>query len=189
MKVKCVYNTASSLPENILPTRSGYNRLTKFPLIIGKEYIVYATTIYMGFVWYYICDEYYTYYPTGNPSLLFDVVDGRLSKSWIYFSLKDKDPYSTYAIFTYPEWANDPYYYDSLTDGDDNAVKIFKSYQELMDLEFPDDSISKNNTATLVKDNWLICPFCFNSWESFSTSGMLICSLCKKVLHNPLFSK
>ena len=189
MKVKCIFNKGSSLPKDLLGNYSGFKENTVFPLVLEKEYLVYGIIMHRGYVWYYLCDEDYTYYPIWNPSPLFDVVDNKISKYWVYSFRRGESHLSTSVEFVYPEWANDPFYYDSLTNGDDEQVNIFKYYKELMDLEFPDTSIPEKDSAILVEDEWLICPYCFNSWQSQSTSGMVICSVCKRILHNPLFGK
>lgn len=145
MRIKCIANEGKDLPEDCLDPRGGYGREAKFALIIGKEYNVYAITLFRGYVWYYICDEDYFSYPIWNPAPLFEVVDGRISRYWKYnFTKGDKRWPGTKTIFAFEEWANDPYnYYDRLTNGNETEVAIFKRYKDLMDVEFSDPSVSK----------------------------------------------
>jgi hypothetical protein len=134
MKVKCLSNSGADLPMTCRDPQSGFNEDTKFPLKLNKEYQVYGFTLFLGHVWYYLCDEHFTYYPRWNPSPLFEVTDGRMSKYWVFGY--DRGGSKHRMIVAFPEWANDPYYYDKLSDGEKSAVEIFRHYKRLMDLEF-----------------------------------------------------
>jgi hypothetical protein len=183
MRIKCVENKVAKLPEEIIKNYSISD--SNFPILIGKEYVVYGMTVHLGYVWYYICDEIYSYYPTWSPSPLFEVIDGQLSRFWIY-SYKEGMRTVLSPWWTFPEWADNPDFYDNLTDGDEREVKIFKSYKELMDLEFPDFTISE--IAQIGDKEWLICPTCIDGWECLNTlDGMVRCPKCKKVMHNPRY--
>ncbi len=98
---------------------------------------------------------------------------------WIddkFDGLRRKLNFSTvHPIITYPEWANNhPEYYDKLTDGDEEEVSLFKTYKELMDVEFPDHSITES--AAVGDSEWLICPDCMDAWNSpGDKDGMVIC--------------
>jgi hypothetical protein len=188
MRIKCILNSGRDLPEDCLDPAGGFNRDTKFALVIGKEYNVYAITLFLGYVWYFICDEDYVYYPIWNPSPLFEVVDGRLSKYWRYNFIKGNLPVAkSRSIFAFEEWAKNPYrYYDNLTNGNESEVAIFKRYKDLMDLEFPCPSITKK--ASILKESWVMCPNCDESWEELSKDGMLRCPKCKEFLQNPFFN-
>lgn len=187
MKIKCVFNKAEFLPKDIFEPGAGFEN-KQFDVDIGKEYIVYGMTLYMSYVWYYLCHENYIYYPFWHPSPLFDVVDNRLSKYWIFSFERGKDKHTTYTNWVYPEWANDPYYYDKLTDGDEEEVEIFRRYKKLMDVEFPDASVSEKYTAIVGKEKgWLLCPECLEAWQQTSNDGMVFCPRCKIFLHNPLY--
>lgn len=187
MRIKCVANKGADLPEECLDPSGGFTREHKFALEIGKEYNVYAITLFRGYVWYYICDEDYSYYPVWNPSPLFEVVDGKLSKFWRFNFIKEHPHYiGSETIFAFEEWANDPYsYYDKLTDGDEAEVSIFKRYKNLMDVEFP--VISNEKRAKDIGDNWVMCPDCDETWQASSENGMLWCPKCNAFLHNPYY--
>lgn len=184
MRIKCIANMGADLPADCLDPASGFDPDTVFDLIIGKEYVVYGITLFLGYVWYYICDEVYIYYPIWNPSPLFEVVDGRLSRYWSYGFYPGSTESETHVIFGYEEWVNDPYHYDKLTDGEEVEVAIFRRYKELMDLEFPDPSLSK--VATNLGDGWLMCPDCDEAWETSSSDGMVRCPKCRLLMNNPL---
>jgi hypothetical protein len=184
MKIKCVSNSRNSLPNELLKKYSmGLDHFSVFP---GNEYIVYSVGALYGFVWYCICDESYIFYPMWNPEMLFEIIDKRLSRYWV-FSLDDgKDKKIPFLRF--PEWANNPYFYEELIDGDSsdaNAI-IFSKYKELMDLEFPNPLIS--DTAEIGDRDWLICPKCIDAWKSESNLDALVrCPICTTVLNNPRY--
>lgn len=60
MKIRCIANTGSYLPESYLDPRRGYTKEMEFPLTVGKDYTVYAFYIKQGLVWYYICEDNYS---------------------------------------------------------------------------------------------------------------------------------
>ncbi len=187
MIVKCISKFGKDLPTDSLRPKSGFGYEHEYSLVINKYYIVYAMEIVSGYIWYYLCDENYTYYPFWNPSPLFEVADGQLSRYWIYSFTKGKNNFDTRTIWTYPEWAENEYYQDLLTDGEEKEVKIFEKYKYLMDLEFPNPSIQEH--ATALDDEWLMCPICIDAWQSTSKDGMVICPKCERMLHNPRYQK
>ncbi|EFB42473.1 hypothetical protein pah_c006o003 [Parachlamydia acanthamoebae str. Hall's coccus] len=138
-----------------------------------------------GYIWYYICNRNNCEYPIWKPSSLFEVLDGRMSKCWVFSCLKyNAEDYDT--LWAYPEWVNDPYYYDQLTNGEEEYVKNFRKYKVLMDKEFPDPSVQQ--TAEIGDEKWLICPKCVDAWESSTIEdAMVTCPMCKTIYHNPRY--
>lgn len=134
MIVKCIAKNGSSLPETCRDSKSGFREDTVFPLQLDKSYQVYGFTLFLGHIWFYICDEHYTYYPRWNPAPLFEVIDGRLSRYWIYGHTRTGKNDKT--IVAFREWVDDEFYYDKLSDGDRAAVALFARYKKLMDTEF-----------------------------------------------------
>lgn len=183
MLVLCKKKIGRELPTSCLKPEDGYTYDYQFAVEIDKTYIVYAMTIYSGYIWYYICDQHYTDYPAWNPSPLFEVIDGRLSKYWIYSCVTEEN--HTKTIWAYHQWVKDPYYYDQLTDGASKEVEIFKYYKNLMDVEFPDPAIK--DCAQILDEEWLLCPICIDAWKCRSEDGMVICPNCKKMFHNPRY--
>jgi len=104
-----------------------------FPLKVGKEYVVYGITLNLGYLWYYICDEDYSYYPIWNPSPLFGIVDSRLSSFWRIGMCSVGHAKLAMPIIAFAEWVDDPLFYDRLTNGEKDAVVVFKKYKQLMD--------------------------------------------------------
>ena len=70
------------------------------------------------------------YYPMRNPAPLFEVVDNRISRYW-RFELAPNG----LLTFAFEQWFLDPYFYDKLTDGEEQAVLIFEEVKDLMDTE------------------------------------------------------
>ncbi|MBK8268701.1 MAG: hypothetical protein IPK83_10535 [Planctomycetes bacterium] len=113
-----------------------------FSIEIGREYVVYGITHYLGHLWYYICDEDYTYFPIWNPSPLFRIIDDRLSIYWrIGISTIGNDN-RMMPIISFSEWVNSNAYYDQLTDGDKDAIAVFERYKQLMDQEAENSRVS-----------------------------------------------
>lgn len=186
MLIKCIGNKGSFLPKMFLTKHFNFTEKTNFPLILSKNYVVYAMTVNSGYIWYYICDEHAKNYPIWNPSVLFEVIDSKISKYWIYTCYFSQDRQSFSATWAYPEWAMNEYtYYDRLSDGEKEETNIFKKYKELMDIEFPLPSIPE--AASALDEEWLMCHFCLDAWQSISKDGMVICPKCKRMMHNPRY--
>ncbi len=162
-------NFPAALPQEI--SQNYKISYEKFSVKEGYEYTVYALGINYGHIWYCICNGNY-FFPKWNPSTLFEVVDNRLSRYWV-FGL-DEDDNKKVPLLSFPEWVNDEYFYGELVDGnsDDPNTIIFRKYKELMDLEFPDSSITK--TAQIGDEEWLICPDCIAAWHSKITKMGLL---------------
>jgi len=182
MKIRCLTNSGKKIRPEILANYTSPN--SPIPLVVGKEYIVYALSEYYESIWYCICDESYTYHPMWIPEHFFELSDNRLSHYWI-FSFKE-DLKKNRFFFGFHEWANQLDFYDNLVDGEKREVQIFKTYKELMDLEFSDSSISE--IAQIGDDEWLICPACLDAWQYKDDKDALVrCPKCLKVLNNPRY--
>ena len=130
MIIRCIANTGEHLPENYIDPARGYTKKIQLPLTVGKEYVVYAIRAWQGIVWYYICDDNYSYYPIQTPAPLFEVVDSRVSKYWQLM------PYPNGVLrIAFEQWFTDPYFYDKLTDQEEAEVEIFEKVKELIDAE------------------------------------------------------
>ena len=183
MKIRCITNSVTKIPSEILINYTSPN--SPIPLLIGKEYVVYALSEYYGSIWYCICDELYTYHPMWIPQLFFELSDNRLSRYWI-FSFKEDSKKNRF-FFGFTEWANQLDFYDNLTDGEEREVVIFRSYKELVDLEFPNSLICE--CAQLGDNEWLICPTCFDAWQCSNNIDALVrCPKCQKILNNPRYA-
>ena len=130
MKIRCIANTGAALPESYFLPHLCYQKETDFQVTVAKEYVVYALYEWEGKIWYYICDDNYTYYPIHKPAPLFEVLDDRVSKYW-RFKL---EPNGLLTI-AFEQWFSEPYFYDKLTDQEEREVLIFENVKELMDAE------------------------------------------------------
>lgn len=182
MRVVCVENKVASVSKEILDNY--FISYERFDVSIGKEYIVYGMTVYLGTIWYYLADDTYSDYPIWHPSSLFDVVDGRLSRHWRYSDQGGERAVKRPRI-AFPEWACDPDFYARLTDWEEKEIAIFKQYKELMDLEFEDLSITEFADQ---ENDWLLCRNCWEAWESTNHEDALVrCPKCATILKNPKF--
>jgi hypothetical protein len=61
---------------------------------------------------------------------IIEVVDNKLSKYWIF----NLDPNGLLTL-AFPEWFDDPYFYDKLTDMEEESIVIFQEIKTLIDVE------------------------------------------------------
>jgi hypothetical protein len=183
MRVVCLTNRGEGLPPSYLDPIGGYDKATIFPLEPRKEYAVYALTLRRGGVWYYIVDDRLLDYPVWHPAPLFKVEDPRVSRYWVFAfhgqGIRDGD-----AVFAFREWAEDPLsFYDRLSDGDSDAVAVFRRYRELMDIEF--SNRGEQPVAESLDDGWLLCPACREAWRTTAVGTLVRCPNCSVLLRNP----
>lgn len=183
MRVKCLANSGTSLPEGYLDPQGGFGRDAIYPLVLGKEYLVYATTLRRGGVWYYLLDERGLEYPVWSPAPLFEVSDPRLSQYWV-FGFHGKGARAGDGVFAFTEWAANPLdYYDKLSDGEAEAQAIFWRYRKLMELEF--ETQADRTVAKDLGDGWMMCPTCREAWQTSATGILMKCPNCSTTLKNP----
>jgi len=144
MRVKCKYNNLNDIAS--IPTL--YRLLSEscltdggvFPLTIGKCYVVYAMTIKDNFIWYYIADDTFSYYPVIHSATMFEIVDTRLSKYWEigtkHFSDKRLLSCCNDLFICFEEWNKNPYFYERILERDSNETKVFLQYKTLFDEEY-----------------------------------------------------
>ncbi len=142
MRIRCIANSGTFLSETYLDPAVGRTKETEFQLTIGKSYTVYALYQWQGSIWYYICDDGYTYYPQQNPAPLFEVIDNRLSSYWRF-----KVYPNGLLKLAFEEWLSDQYFYDKLTDGSEKEVLIFEKLKELIDTE----ALSPASISTVIE--------------------------------------
>lgn len=186
MRVECVAASGAALPETYIDADGGYTRQTLFPLSVGVRYAVYAITLRRGGVWYYLLDDRQLEYPVWYPAPLLRVVDGRLSRYWVFGfhqgGARDGD-----AVFAFPAWADDPRgYYDALSDGDGKARETFRQYRELMEVELTE--AGTDATARDLGDGWLQCARCDNAWKTTAVGERVRCPYCGAIQQSPRLS-
>ena len=183
MKVRCSSNRGADLPESYLDSAAGFGNTAIFPIRPGRDYVVYALTLRRGRFWYYILDETGAKYPVWHPAALFDVVDGRPSRYWL-FGFHDKGLRDGDALFAFADWARHPFeYYDRLTDGEVIARQTFERFRDLMSLEFDDPNIDL--FADDLGHGWLMCPNCREAWHAPLRGALIRCPSCSEELRNP----
>ena len=183
MKIKCISNKMSS---HLNDSKKASFSVEKLDIEEGKEYTIYALSVFEGSTWYCICDEFYSFYPEWYSSFLFEVTDNRLSRFWNVGFHEENNKILPFLGFS--EWAKNPYLYGELFDGNSNHPQaiVFRKYKELMDLEFPDSSIS--DIAQIGDEEWLICPQCIDAWQSSNSIDALVkCPKCKTIYNNPRY--
>lgn len=187
MRIKCVHNKCFVHRKNTSYVQINENfHEIEYPVIVGKEYIVYAMVVRDGFTRYFIADENYSYYPNWIPPILFEIVDRRLSRFWTFSYEFIQEYNKEFSTWAYSEWTNDLEHYDRLTDREDADVQIWYKYKEKMELEFFDDNAW--TYAQIGDDIWLICPECIDAWQSTNAlDALVICPKCKTLLINPRY--
>jgi hypothetical protein len=184
MKIICIKNSKESLPASILGRyKLSYEIL---PLVEGKEYVIYALRVYLGHIWYCLCDEHFTFYPNWYPWMLFEVIDTRLSRHWVFGY--EEDEYGRTPYLSFPEWASDRRFYEDLVDGNKmgKCALVFKEYRERMNVEFPDSAVTRS--AQVGDAAWLICPQCLDAWPASGSRDALVrCPKCQQVWCDPRY--
>src|SRR4051812_30735358 len=107
MRVRCMASTGTALPDSYIDSVGGYGREAILPITVGASYLVFALTIRRGGVWYYVLDDQDLGFPVWYPAPLFEVIDARLSRFWI-FGFSDDGRRDGDALFAFREWALNP---------------------------------------------------------------------------------
>src|SRR5689334_4820407 len=130
MRIECLTARADALPEQYLSPRAGLTSAKVFQALTpGKEYIVYAIGWRKGGLQFYVSDDDNLSYPHGYPAPLFRITDNSLSSQFRLVHWPDHEDYEV--LISFPEWVNDPYFYDRLTDGSIQEVQVFARYKRL----------------------------------------------------------
>ncbi|MEZ7276345.1 hypothetical protein [Pseudoalteromonas sp. 68 DY56-GL68] len=109
-----------------------------------------------------------------------DIIDNRISGAWVYGSDNGS---SKNVILSFPEWANDSYFYQNLVESNGDAGSIFRAYQHELEMEFADSDISIS--AVILQDSWIQCPKCGEAWELNKGGEAIECPKCDSKLLNP----
>jgi len=155
-------------------------------LEVGEFYVVYAIYVKQDRgVSFHICGE--SYIPRHYPDFLFEIIDPRLSKFWVYgnYCKINHEVKYNLSIFSYSEWAlNYREFWNKLVNGDKNTRKEFYHFKELIDHEYKIPSVKLH--AAVVEDKWVKCPLCVNIWEVCDRFELVSCPQCNEVLINEL---
>ncbi|MCH1430185.1 MAG: hypothetical protein L7U87_05415 [Chlamydiales bacterium] len=139
MKVVCKIGEYNEIEEKIV-TKAVQESINNpnigcSGLEVGKRYTVYGIVFVENSPWYCIDADDYSNNIIPYAAELFEVVDDRLSSCWKLSVAKEYDG-TIYSSLVFPEWADDPLYYQRLLDNYEEDVEIFKKYRILMDNEF-----------------------------------------------------
>jgi hypothetical protein len=132
MIVKPKLNRRSDLSDD-LKASFGNEELN---LSLGKNYVVYGLAFHQGHLWFYLIDDARKegLYPIWYPSALFDVVDGRMPSFW-RLGIRTTAPGRLAITIAFKQWAENPYFYDDLTNGVKEAVSAWQEHRKLTDQE------------------------------------------------------
>jgi hypothetical protein len=180
MRIECIANSTSLInywPKAATPVEE--------LLEVGRTYDVYG--LYLGdTVAYEILLGESDNHTTEFPAYMFKVVDNRLSS---FFVLGESKKFNNSVIkvvpfISFPEWANDKFYFEKLIDGDKETQEIFNNYKRLFYLEYSHINVSER--AILIQDNWVQCSVCTEAWELTNPNfEMCRCPKCSTVFLNP----
>jgi hypothetical protein len=178
MRVKCAEKSNGLMSGE----RRGDEPRTRqeYPLVVGKEYVVYAVVLSRGQILYLVQNELREY-PLLVPCELFELSDGSVSRYWRY-GVHSGD-LGTVHVLGYREFADSLSHYEQIVEWAPRALGGYRRAKSLMDLEFPDPAITQ--LARSVEPGWLLCPECADAWACDSAAAMVQCPKCHVVLRNP----
>jgi hypothetical protein len=124
--------------------RFGYRPGRSLPLTVGREYTAYAIAFLGEQVWYFIenDDADVLRYPSREPAELFQVTEGSIPRCWRFAFTPGHSDHQ--ALMAFPEWTEDRFFYDRLTDGQVREVEIFERRRRAIDLELAGLQLVRN---------------------------------------------
>jgi hypothetical protein len=123
--VECRANTGAALPPAWRNDATGMTVEAEFPVTIGARYVVYAFTVFDGYTWFYVLDDDDRAHPIWYPAAFFEVIDPTIPDDWVFGYVRTSTGEDEFPIVSFPEWALDERYYESLVDGEPSAVAVF----------------------------------------------------------------
>lgn len=123
--VRCVGASGDALPAACRNDSTGMTLDAEFPLLVDKNYVVYAMTVFDGSTWFYVLDEHGAPFPHWYPADLFTIEDERIPPDWVIGYVHARDGRAGYPVVSFPEWALDPSFYERLVDGSASAAETF----------------------------------------------------------------
>ncbi|GAB3910619.1 hypothetical protein GCM10027612_86820 [Microbispora bryophytorum subsp. camponoti] len=146
MKVRVASNNGGALPASMLDERWGLTPRARYPLTIGKEYVVYAISVAKDVFWYYVLDDDERPYPIWYPGPLFEISDDAIPSRWVigYIPARSGTSRVGTSLISFREWAGDPLFYERLMDGDPVAAAVFQRERMLIDAESSNSRITSD---------------------------------------------
>lgn len=114
-----------------------------------------------------------------------EVIDNRLSRYWVFGQLVENNVgVNKPKVLSFPEWANDAFFYQNLLDGVLTTSTVWQDYRAAMELEFASTSLSID--AEPLANGWLQCGKCLDAWLALDTTNeVVICPACLVKQRNP----
>lgn len=126
MHVTCISNSGHSLSDQYL--RLGYTVRSAFAVSVGKEYDVFAMSLWCGAILLLLADEHHL--PSWFPMELFSLSDPRLPADWSFLpSLANEG--GLQALWGYGRLITDASHYDGLVERDPEALRHFYEEERL----------------------------------------------------------
>lgn len=150
-------------------------------LVGNKTYCVYGISFGSeGKV--ILCDEM-SEIPMFYPMSIFSIVDRRVSRVWVLGDPVERKNaeginFTSY-LLTFAEWASRPFFYDDFVEGRGDSSQVFRRYKQFMDLEFARPEITRSTTN--LRDNWVQCTECANSWQVDRSMELAVCPACSTI--------
>ncbi|CAN7451061.1 hypothetical protein [Acidovorax sp. LjRoot117] len=98
---------------------------------IGKYYVVQAIVFWKNIPFYYIYEYDDDFYPKPICYKYFEVVDESFPRCW-RLVVDEGSGGHCQSFLVFGEWADSLDMYERLIDGDEQALKIFKKYKNLL---------------------------------------------------------
>ena len=127
MRVRCLSNDGRSLSENY-KNSDGYTAESNFDVAIGKEYQVFAMSLWSGAILVLLSDE--NHLPSWFPIELFLIIDPRLPSNWSFVSTLENSYLQ--ALWGYELMVSDPLHYDGLLEREPAALRSFYEEEKLL---------------------------------------------------------
>lgn len=109
------------------------------------------------------------------PEEYFRVIDGRLSKYW-RFQQGEKTRFLGISGWDFS-------FFSALIDSEPAANERFTCYARAMTYEYAHPEVDE--PVDVLRDNWVWCPDCMESWQIFSRQEMVMCPGCRTHWLNP----
>jgi hypothetical protein len=120
MRVTCISKNGESLSDQLI--RVGYTVKSDFSLSVGKEYEVFAMSLWCGVILLLLADEHHL--PNWFPMELFSLSDSGVPADWSFLpSLANEK--GLQALWGYKRLITDTSHYDDLIERDPTALRHF----------------------------------------------------------------
>ncbi len=154
-------------------------------ILVGKEYVVYGFCQFGNYIEFCVYEDTICSFPIWCLYPFFEIINPLASRYWLC-SIKEDYNDKKGMVIGFPEMIRDDSFYNNLTDGEEEEVRIFRYWKALMDLEFPINVIKQK--AQFGDEKWFMCPSCIDAWEdSDNRDAMFICPMCKQLFHYPRY--